>query len=177
MTNELIEKIAINQNELLQLCMGINKSTFIHLLYECDVDLNKRGNPYVGTTKVVSGNFLTGNDYEKRVITNGEKEGIESTFVAEKPNGKTHIAKCVLHKDTDNSVKYLMYEYFKDTNVKVVEYRFNGSTIEKQLFEAYIKKVVESNNKQPQEKKVFPRTNKLINIKEISLNGVKYIVE
>jgi hypothetical protein len=177
MTNELIEKIAINQNELLQLCMGINKSTFIHLLYECPLKLNKTGNPYVGTTKVVSGNFLTGNDYEKRVITNGEKEGIESTFVAEKPKGKTHIAKCVLQMDNDNSVKYLMYEYFKDTNVKVVEYRFNGGTIEKQLFEAYMTKVVESNNKQPQEKKVFPRTITLSNIKEMTLNGVKYIVE
>jgi len=176
MHNTTESKVLINQTELLRLCMNIDKSTFIHLLYECDVDMNKKGNPYYGTTKVVSGNFLIGNWYESRVVTNGVKEGIEADFKAEKPNGKTHISKCVLKSDTEPDVYYLIYEYFEGTNVKVLDYKFNGDSIAKQLFEAYIKKA-STTSRQPQVKKVNIRTLKLSNIKELSLNGTKYIIE
>ena len=176
MNNATETKVLINQTELLRLCNLVDKSTFVHILYETKVDMNKKGNPYYGTTKVVSGNFLIGNWYQSRVVTNGEKEGIEADFIAEKPKGKTHISKCVLVSDTEPNVYYLMYEYFENTNVKVLDYKFNGDSIAKQLFEAYIKKA-STTSRQPQERKVNVKTLKLSNIKEISLNGTKYVIE
>jgi len=177
MNNTTETKVLINQTELLQLCNAVDKSTFVHILYETKVDMNKKGNPYYGTTKVVSGNFLIGNWYQSRVVTNGEKEGIEADFKAEKPNGKTHISKCVLVSDSDANVYYLMYEYFDGTNVKVLDYKYNGDSIAKNLFEAYIKKASTTSSRQPQERKVNVKTLKLSNIKELSLNGTKYIIE
>jgi len=176
MNNNSETKVLINQTELLRLCNTVDKSTFVHILYVTTVDMNKKSNPYYGTTKVVSGNFLIGNTYQSRVVTNGVKEGIEADFEAEKPKGKTHISKCVLRSDNEPNVYYLMYEFFDNTNVKVLDYKYNGDSIAKELFEAYIKKASPS-SRQPQERKVVVRTLKLTNIKEFSLNGTKYVIE
>jgi hypothetical protein len=168
----------ISKNELLELLNGIEKSTFVHLLTETKVRMNKTGNPFFDKViKKSSCNYLMGNDYEKRVITNGENEGIpseENTFEVEEMKGKKHVSKVVCVDTKTESVYYLMVERFDEIQPKV-EYTFEGNPIEKQLFESYMVKVSES-KKQPQERKVKVLTFKLDNIKEISFGKQKYQV-
>ena len=112
-------------------------------------------------------NFLVNKNYNK--------EGIEETFVADKPSGKTHISKCLLHKDSDVDVIYVMLERFDAIKPKN-EYYFQGNTIDKAMIESYFKKVSES-KKQLQENKVKPITPNIDNIKEMTMNGTHYVIE
>lgn len=173
------QTLNINETELLTLLMGIEKSTFVHLVTETTLDMNKKGNPYFDKIiKRSSCNFLCGNDYETRVQKNYEKEGMNpETFVVEPPTGKTHISKCVLENTNKNNgnIFYFMVERFDEIKPKV-EYIYEGNPIDKTLFESFMKKVYES-KKQEQDRKVQPITYKVSNIKEITLNGTHYIIE
>jgi hypothetical protein len=137
--------------------------------------MNKTNNPYYNkVVKRSKCNYSLGVNYENRVNNNYTKEGIESTFETEKPSGKTHISKCLLVSDKDNSVHYVMLERFdeiKPTN----EFIFEGNEIDKQLFQDYMVKYTES-QKQEQDRKVMVITPKIENIKEMSINGTKYII-
>ena len=168
----------ITKLELIDLLNGVESSTFVHLVTETKVRMNKTGNPYFDKViKKSSCNYLMGNDYQKRVWGNGEKEGIpqeENTFEVEEMKGKRHISKVVCIDTKTESVHYLMVERFDEIQPKV-EYTFEGNQIEKQLFESYMVKVSES-KKQPQERKVKVLTFKLDNIKEISFGKEKYQV-
>lgn len=170
--------VQISKTELIGLLNGIEKSTFVHLLTETKVRMNKTGNPYFDRIiKKSSCNYLMGNDYGKRVIVNGEKEGIpseENTFEVEEMKGKKHVSKVVCIDTKTESVYYLMVERFDEISPKV-EYVCEGNPIEKQLFESYMVKVSES-KKQPQERKVKVLTFKIDSIKEISFGKEKYQV-
>ena len=170
--------VQISKTELIGLLNGIEKSTFVHLLTETKVRMNKTGNPYFERViKKSSSNYLMGNDYENRVIVNGEKEGIsseENTFEVEEMKGKRHVSKVVCIDTKTESVHYLMVERFDEIPPKV-EYFCEGNSIEKHLFESYMVKVSQS-SKQPQERKVKVLTFKIDNIKEISFGKEKYQV-
>lgn len=168
----------ITKNELIELLKGVEKSTFVNLVTETKVRMNKTGNPYFDkVVKKSSCNYLMGNEYRKRVITNGENEGIpseENTFEVEEMKGKKHVSKVVCIDTKTESVHYLMVERFDEIKPKV-EYIFEGNEIDKKLFESFMTKVYES-QKQQQERKVNVLTFKLENIKEISIGKEKYTV-
>ena len=165
----------ITQNELLEILNSVEKSTFVNLVTETKVRMNKTGNPFFDkVTKKSKSNFLIGNDYGIRVTTNEKKEGIEGNFEVEEMKGKKHVSKCVCIDTKTESVYYLMVERFDEIKPQV-EYTFEGNSIEKHLFESYMVKVSES-KKQVQEKKVSVLTFKISNIKEISINKEKYQV-
>jgi hypothetical protein len=164
----------ITLNELLNVLNTINKPTFIHIVMETPVRMNKTGNPFFGQViKRTSGNYLIGTDYEQRVNNNSEKEGLDRSFVVEPPKGKRHISKCVLIDTKTESVHYLMMERFDEIHPSVEYHLVNGDPIEKTLFESYMVKVYES-TKQEQERKVTPITPKLSNIRQFSIDGMKY---
>ena len=164
----------ITKTELIELLNGVQNSTFVHLVTETKVRMNKTGNPYFDKViKKSSGNFLMGNDYESRVETNEIKEGItESTFEVEEMKGKKHISKVVCVDTKTESKHYLCVERFDEIKPKV-EYTFEGNPIEKTLFESYMTKVYES-NKQQQERKVKWLTYGIDSIKQISFDKNKY---
>lgn len=163
----------ITQSQLETLLLGVEKSTFIHLVTVTPVTMKKTGNPYHNKVKKRSScNYLIGNDYEKRVNNNMKKEGVEPSFKSSNLSGKEHISKCVLKDTTTGLKRYLMVERFVEVKPKV-EYLYEGNVIDKQLFEGYMNKVYESKS-QPQEVKVIVNTPLLENIKEITLNGQKY---
>lgn len=165
----------ITKLELIELLNGVNSSTFVHLVTETKVRMNKTGNPYFDRViKKSSCNYLMGNDYQDRVIVNEIKEGLEGNFEVEEMKGKRHVSKVVCIDTKTESVHYLMVERFDEIKPKV-EYTFEGNQIEKQLFESYMVKVSES-KKQVQERKVKVLTFKLDNIKEISFGKEKYKV-
>jgi len=165
----------ITKNELLNLLNGVEKSTFVHLVTETKVRMNKTGNPYFDkVVKRSSSNFLMGNDYEDRVQTNEEKEGLEGNFEVEEMKGKRHISKVVCVDTKTETKHYLCVERFNEIKPKI-EYSFEGNTIEKIMFENYLVKVSEI-QKQQQVRKVRWLTYGIDSIKEISFNKEQYEV-
>jgi hypothetical protein len=163
----------ITKTELVELLNGIEKSTFVHLVTETKVRMNKTNNPYYDKViKKSSSNFLMGNDYEKRVIINELKEGLEGTFEVEELKGKKHISKVVCVDTKTESKHYLCVERFDEIKPKV-EYFYEGNVIDKTLFESYMVKVSES-QKQVQERKVKWLTYGIDSIKQISFNKEQY---
>jgi hypothetical protein len=168
----------ITQQELIVLLNQVEKSTMVNILMETEVGMKKTGNPYYKKViKRSSCNYLIGNDYGTRVDSNYKKEGVENTFEVEGASGKEHISKVVLRSTNPDkpTTYYLMVERFDEIKPKV-EYLFEGNVIDKVLFESYMNKVYES-KKQECDRKVSVITPKIENIKEMSLNGVRYIVQ
>ena len=98
----------INRNELLTLLSNVEKSTFVNLVTETKLRMNKRNNPYYDKViKRSKCNFLIGNDYGTRVNSNEKKEGLEGDFVSEENKVGNHVSKCVLFNENTQS-HYLM---------------------------------------------------------------------
>ena len=167
-------KNPINRDELLRLLSNVEKSTLINLVTETKLRMNKRNNPYFDKViKKSKCNFLIGNSYETRVQSNEGKEGLTPDFVSMENKVGNHVSKCVLFNEKTQS-HYLMVERFDEIKPKV-EYIFEGNQIDKMLFNDFMVKVSE-NSRQEQERKVMVLSYKLDSIRELSLNGHKYVV-
>ena len=164
----------VNEQELVTLLSQVTTPTMINLVTKTiQTDMNKTGNPFYGKVeKVTTCNYLIGTNYENRVNNNDTKEGGEGNFEAKENSVGQHITKCVLFNENTNQ-HYLMVEFFKESKPKT-EYYFEGNSIEKHMFESWLKQRNES-SRQPQERKVNVRSFKTCNIMELSLNGNKYI--
>ena len=184
-TNFIMKKtpIPITQTELINILNGIERPTFTHIVSETIVKMNKGKtkeggnelNPYYNkVTKLRRGKFLIGSDYESRVVGNDKKEGGEGNFKSQESKVGVHISKCVLFNEEKNTY-YLSHERFPEVKPQS-EYLFEGSTIDKVLFDKWISDTNNYGN-QPQERKVEWTTLKINNIKEISLNGSVYKIE
>ena len=136
---------------------------------------NKEVNPYHNkVVKLKKGRFLIGSDYEKRVNNNDIKEGGEGNFKSQESKVGVHISKCVLYNEKFDKY-YLSHERFPEVK-PTSEFMFEGNTIDKMIFDKWIGESSNYEN-QPQEKKVEWTTLTISNIKEISLEGTKYIIE
>jgi hypothetical protein len=175
--------IPITQKELIEVLNGIENPTFVYIVSETIVkmnkgktkDGNKEPNPYHDkVVKLKKGRFLIGSDYEERVINNDKKEGGEGNFKSQESKVGKHISKCVLFNEKRNRY-YLSLERFPEVKPKV-EYLFEGNTIDKVIFDKWISDTDNYEN-QPQERKVEWTTLMLENIREISVEGKKYKIE
>ncbi len=173
----------VTQEEIIAILNTIEKPTFTHIVSETIVKMNKEKtkegnkeeNPYHNKVeKVKRGRFLIGSDYESRVNNNDIKEGGEGTFKSQESKVGVHISKCVVFNKRLNR-HYLSHEKFPKVK-PTSEFVFEGNTIDKMIFEKWIGESSNYEN-QPQENKVEWTTLTISNIKEISLNGTKYIVE
>ena len=171
----ITQTLTIPRSNMITLLNEVERPTFVHLVTETKVRMNKKGNPYhEQIVKCLSSNFYIGSEYEKRVNTNREKEGKETDFVSSPLSGKNHISKCVL-TDTKTQTKfYVMCEWFKRSYPKV-EYKYNGNSIDRQLFQSFEVKRKES-EKQQIENKVNSVTDLIESIKEIRMNRTRYIL-
>ncbi len=179
--NKEIKKIS--QKELVEILNTIEKPTFTHIVSETIVKMNKEKtkegnkepNPYHNkVVKLKKGRFLIGSDYEKRVQGNDIKEGGEGNFKSQESKVGVHISKCVLFNEKLNKY-YLSHEKFPEVKPKS-EFIFEGNEIDKMIFDKWISESSNYEN-QPQERKVEWTTLTISNIKEISLEGTKYIIE
>ena len=173
----------ITQQELISILVGIEKPTFTNIVTETIVRMNKgktkegnkEENPYHNkVTKLKKGNYLIGMEYEQRVNNNDTKEGGEGTFVVSENKVGTHIGKCVLFNEKLNK-HYLFHERFDEIKPQT-EYIFEGNTIDQMIFDKWVSESGNYEN-QPQDRKVKVMSVSISNIKEISLEGTKYIVE
>ena len=164
--------IKINRQELLLLLLSVEKSTFINLVTETKVRMNKTNNPYYDKViKKSKCNYLIGNDYETRVRTNESKEGLTPDFISQVNKVGLHVSKCVLFNDKTQS-HYLQVEKFDEIKPKI-DFEFEGNQIDKMLFNDFMVKVSE-NSRQEQERIVKVLSFKLDSIRELSLNGDYY---
>jgi hypothetical protein len=165
---------AITSSELIVILNEVKKGTFANILIETNVRMNKKNNPYFGLiTKKTEIKILLGSNYENRVNNNLDKENKETDFVAESCKVGGHVSECVLYNENTN-LFYLQYEYFKEIKPKV-EYYYNDNLIELEKFIDFVPEKKSANQKGLL-KKVNSITVKIENIKEISLNKIKYIV-
>jgi hypothetical protein len=165
---------AITTTELVEILKKQKIGSFAFLKIETNLKMNKKNNPYFDRIiKKSEIRILLGSNYENRVNNNLKKEDKESNFVAESCKVGGHVSECVLYNEK-TELFYLQYEYFKEIQPKV-EFYFNDKLIEKELFTEFLpQKSVPNQN--GLENKVNSITVKMINIKEITLNKVKYII-
>lgn len=163
----------INKTELLELLNNVKKSTFVHLVTETKVRMNKTGNPYFDKVKKLSScNYLIGNEYESRVHKNYTKDDLNpDTFIVEKNKVGEHLSKVVLFNEKLNT-NYLQVERFDEITPKV-SYTMDGNDIDKSLFDTFVIKPKVS-EKQEQDRYVSYISFKFESIKEITLNGTRY---
>ena len=169
------QTIKVSENELLEILMNVDRPTFVNVLSETKVRMNKGGNPYYDKViRVMKGNYFIGGTYEDMVNVSMTKEGMEPTFVSEKNRVGEHVTKCVQFNEKYNR-HYLQYFTYPNS-IHEVNYVFNENPIQRELFRSYEVKKSQS-SRQPQEKKQKPKSLMMSSIKEISLNGTRYIVE
>ena len=169
------QTINITRTDMVSVLNEVVKPTFVNLVTETKVRMNKKGNPYHDQViKCLTSNFYIGSEYEKRVNNNLVKEDKENDFVSSPLSGKEHISKCVLTDTKTNTKRYLMCEWFKRSYPKV-SYKFQDNSIDKVLFEDYLVKKSES-TKQGLDNKVNIVTYSIESIKEIRFNKTRYVL-
>jgi hypothetical protein len=165
---------AITSSELVEILKTQKTGSFAFIKIETVLKMNKKNNPYFGLiTKKSEIRILLGSNYQNRVNNNLEKENKVSDFIAESCKVGNHISSCVLYNE-NTQLFYLQYEYFKEIKPKV-EYFHNENLIELEKFIEFIPEKTTA-NQNGLLKKVNSITVKIENIKEISLNKIKYIV-
>jgi len=169
------QTIHITRTDMVSVLNEVVKPTFVNLVTETKVRMNKKGNPYHDqVTKCLTSNFYIGSEYEKRVNNNLIKEDKENDFTSSPLSGKEHISKCVLIDTKTRTKNYLMCEWFKRSYPKV-SFKFQDNSIDKVLFEDYLVKRTES-VKQGLDNKVNIVTYGMDSIKEIRFNKTLYIL-
>ena len=165
-TIELTNKgqvIELTTSELTEILKQQNRGTFCWMWFETLPKMRKTDNPYFNqVVKITKGNILMGNSYETRV----QNETGNSNFISEKCKVGEHISKCVLHNDNTGK-DYLQYEWFEEVQPKS-EYKFEGNSIEKRMFESFMGTYV------PNKNNVNFQSVTISNIKECHFNGNEY---
>jgi hypothetical protein len=174
MKNENQVTKGITTNELVEILKTQKIGTFAFIKIETVLKMNKTNNPYFGLiTKKSEIRILLGSNYQNRVNNNLEKESKESNFIAESCKVGNHVSECVLYNE-NTKLFYLQYEFFKEIKPKV-NYFFNENLIELEKFSEFVPEKTTAKQK-GLIKKVNTISVKIENIKEISLNKIKYIV-
>lgn len=169
------QTLTIGQQELLTLLMNVEKPTFTNIVSNTKVRMNKGNNPYFDkVVKSSKGNYFIGGSYEEMVNTRMGKEGMEQNFESKECSVGEHVGKCVQFNEKLNR-HYLQYFSFETTKPKS-EFEFEGNYIDRELFRSFEVKRSEV-SRQPQENKHQPQSFMLSSIREITLNGTKYVIE
>jgi hypothetical protein len=164
----------INVNGLVAILSAINTPTFINMVTETKVRMNKTGNPYFDKVfKVKQGNYLIGTNYENRVNNNLVKEGKDNDFQASENKVGQHVSKCVLFNEKTGK-HYLQHERF-DNSIIDTRYVFEGKDIDLKAFEKFMPS---SNNYENQglDKTVKVLSVTVDNIKLITINKETYLI-
>jgi hypothetical protein len=164
----------ITSSELVEILKTQKTGTFAFIKIETTLKMRKTNNPYFGLiTKKSEIKILIGSNYQNRVNNNLEKENKVSDFIAESCKVGQHVSECVLFNE-NTQLHYLQYEYFKEIKPKV-NYYYNDNIIELEKFIEFIPEKTTA-NQNGLVKKVNSITVKIENIKEISLNKIRYII-
>lgn len=151
---------------------------FVSVSYENEQKMNKRNNPYYGrVTKRVVAQMQFGYSYEN-ACNNRCAEGV--TFVADSLAWGAWVEglenKVILHKE-----EYYLRLYDINGKSPKVEYYVDGVVATSEQIAEFMAFVPQSKPSAKQmahgieeERQVMPRAIKLSNIREITMNGVRY---
>ena len=178
--------VKVSVPELVEVLKTVKLNQFINLVTLTVPTMNKKGNPFYNTEtkdfsvrKLSSTNYRTSN-YQNRVNSNMDKEGIEGEFISLKPSGKTHVegTECLLVSDKDPNVFYFMVERFDEVK-PTVEYFNNGlpmNQLDVEILKSWLPERSDS-SRQEQDRKVMVITPLVSNIKRFSTESMVYEVE
>jgi len=167
----------ISYQELITLLMGVKRPTFTHILSKTKPKMNKTNNIYYDKVEKISkGTYFIGGNYEDMVNTRMFKEGLEPNFESKECSVGQKVEGSICLQFNDNLNRhYLQYFTFPTSHIKS-EYIFMGNPIEKVMFEDFLSKS-STTSRQPQENKHKPKSFTCTNIREITLEGVHYIID
>ena len=180
----MIQKF-ITTHKLQKIINSIPGHRFVTVVTETDYRMNKTGNPYYGNvTKRTTANVSVNFDYESAVNNRQEKETGERNFVAQErawggkvdnktvskveANGDVKQYVALGYKSNPSSVTY----FLKDTGAEV-------SIDDIKMYAVSKPTTAEVAAKQgvSEENAVVYRNVKMGNVKEITYNGVHYIIK
>lgn len=168
------QPMTIPSDDLRKLLTNVKKPTFVNMVTKTLVKMNKTDNIYYNKIlKTTNGNYFIGGTYEDMVNERMKKEGIQPTFVSESNSVGEHTSQCVLFNEKTN-LYYLQYFVFSNS-IHEVNYDYNGNWIDRNVFRSFEVKR-SGTSRQPQNNKHSVLSVKINNIKEMSLNGQRYII-
>lgn len=162
----------VTQTELTEILKEVNHAMPATFIASTNVDMPKTNNEYYDRiTKLQKSNVFIKFDYANAVNKQRIKEGKEADFVPKARKWGVHVGNSPLieHKGE----YYLEARYLH--NEPKVEYLLDGKTpIEKDMFIQYLKEDKVSTT-QDLEKEIVMRTIKMVNIREITISGTRYV--
>ena len=172
---EKFEVVGLSTDELIQICMNIEKGTFGYFEIHTIVSMNKTGNPFYNLVKkITKGKILIGGKVNEDDLTNYEKRVIKNTgdedFKSQKNNVGNHIEGSPVLYNEKLDRYYLQYEWFEEVLPKS-EFEFEGNPIEKQMFRDYMRSYT------PNKYGVNVQSVKFENLKRLHINHIQYVVE
>ena len=160
--------VGLSTDELVEILKGVEKGTFGFFEIHTIVGMNKKNNPYFEQIKkVTKGNVYIGGNYKTRVEN---KDNDVDTYVPQECKVGQKVEDSPIQYNERLNRYYLQYEWFEEVKPKS-EFFFEGNSIEKQIFQDFMKKYY------PNKYKINVQSVKMENIKEIHLNHVHYVVE
>ncbi len=163
----------ITKGRLAKILLSITGAMPATILVETEVKMNKTNNPYFGeVTKLMEANVFINFNYQNSVNRARVKEGKAADFVAQprKWGQKVPNTPLILH----NGAYYLEARFLGSNRTKTAVFH-KGRLLDPAKISSFV--AVKSESKtQDLEKEVVMRDFKLENIKEITLNGIHYIV-
>ena len=116
--------MATNFNSVSEFTKSVSRGTFgITLIKITEPKMNKKGNPYFGRVHKATymANVALGYDYENSVNNRLDKKGLDASFEAEKPKGKSWLEyPYILQADKDATQHYLRCTMRRNTTTKTV---------------------------------------------------------
>lgn len=189
------EIVSVSFDQMLSLVMNVDKGTLCSVRFVTEPTMNKGGritpnhpeydNKFLGRVKkVTSGTFTCGNSYVDRVKKQMVLDGLDpNTWVVEDSKVGEHVSKCVTYNENTLNHCFQM-EIHPDNPHNHVKSHFlvDGQTIDQLIFSQFEQYIVKHSVPQKQLRNgitdpVFMFSPKVQNIKELTLNHVRYVLQ
>ena len=163
----------ITQNQFVEMLLTRKGANIIGLVTETEPKARKTGNPFKEIKKLVHRTVVTGAKYKEAII----KQGAKSFDADPLPYGKFLIEnKIILHEGE----LQLRTVYRNAPKPIKVQFLADGEEVSKEVVDKYLTKSSPSAKQErvgvTGKKQVKVRNYKLSNIKEIRMNGKRYIL-
>jgi hypothetical protein len=179
-------------DEMLSILLNVEKGTICNCKIVTDPKMTLGGrnhdNQFIGRVKkVTNGSFTCGNSYTDRVRNEMKKQGLNpNDYVPEPSKVGEHVSKCVTYNSNTGNYQFQM-EYHEETKPKSV-YLIDGNEIsysnpiDMEMYRSFEKYLIKH---QPSKKQMILGIEDTVNlfspsvqnIKEITINHVRYIQE
>ena len=165
-------------NSISEFINSVSRGTFgITLITITEPKMRKTNNPYFGRVHKASHltNVALGYDYENTVNNRLSKNGLDASFEAEKPKGKSWAEyPYILQADKDASVKYLRCTMRKNTKAKTV-FILDGKIVTDTSVEAQIKAFIQTSNASKKQAESGLDDAEQVVVRDYKLDGVIYL--